>query len=426
MLEYSPINARSISLPYGDHSLTIKVPERNLQDVILPKTEAEALQDETEIIRTALENPIGSLRLRELVRKGKRVAIVTSDLTRPCPSDRLLPFVLEELAAAGVPDEDIFVVLGLGLHRPMTQEEIERFVTSQVPGRIQVLNHDLENCVRLGVTSRGTPVEFFRPLVEADVRICLGNLEFHWFAGYSGGAKAILPGCASKATIFANHALMVRDGVRSARIQGNPLREDIEEGVDLLGVDFILNVVMDREHHILGAFAGDVTAAHRAGCQAIAARGKVKVAQQADIVVVSAGGFPKDINLNQAHKGLENAAYFARDGGSLILAAECREGMGSQMFEEWMLAAASPAEILERIQREFVMGGHKAAGMARIIQRAKVYLVSSLPDDLVRRLFMTPAAGVQQALDSALQELGAESRVLVLPQAVSIIPDFED
>jgi len=270
-------------------------------------------------------------------------------------------------------------------------------------------------------------VEIFRPLVEADLRVCLGILEFHWFAGYSGGAKAVLPGCASRKTIIANHGLMVQPGVGSGRHQGNPLREDLEEGAAMLGVDFILNVVVDGQHRLLSAVAGEVTAAHRGGCQEIARRGKVKIERQADIVVASAGGFPKDINLLQAHKGMENAAYFVSAGGALILAAECREGMGNPIFEEWMLAASSPADILERIQKEFVLGGHKAAGIANIERRVKVYLVSSFSDEWVRqRLFMTPAAEPQQALQAAFQELGRDSQVLVLPEAVSIIPDFDN
>jgi lactate racemase len=425
MSDRNTMTSTTVLLPYGERSLSVEVPSKNLLEVILPKADAKDAPNEAEVIRGALENPIGSPRLGDLAHKGQRIAIVTSDLTRPCPSERLLPFVLHELADAGIPDEDIFIILGLGLHRPMTEEEIDRLISPQVHRRIRVLNHDVDDVVRLGITSRGTPVEFFRPLVEADVRICLGNLEFHWFAGFSGGAKAILPGCASRPTVTANHALMVRPGVGSGRIQGNPLREDIEEGVAMLGVDFILNVVVDGQHDILSAVAGDVTAAHRRGCEAIAARGKVKVSRKADIVIASAGGFPKDINMYQAHKGLENAAYFVRDGGILILAAECREGIGNKTFNEWMLAASSPQDILERIQKEFVLGGHKAAGIANIERRAKVFLISDMSDDLVRRLFMTPVVGLAEALESALQGLGQDSQILVLPQAGSTIPDFE-
>jgi len=426
MSNRNAITATTVLLPYGEHSLSVDLPTNNLLDIILPNAGAEETPNEAKMIRAALENPIGSPRLRDLAHKGQRIAIVTSDLTRPCPSDRLLPYVLQELADAGIPDEDIFIVVGLGLHRKMTEDEIDRLVSPQVHRRIRVLNHDVDDVVRLGVTSHGTPVELYRPFVEADVRICVGNLEFHWFAGFSGGAKAVLPGCASRASVTANHALMVRPGVSSGRIKGNPLREDIEEGVAMLGVHFILNVVVDGEHNILSAVAGDVTAAHRRGCEAIAARGRVKVSRKADIVIASAGGFPKDINMYQAHKGLENAAYFVRDGGALILAAECREAIGNKTFEEWMYAANSPQDILERIQKEFVLGGHKAAGIANIERRAKVYLVSSMPDEVVQHLFMTPAAGLNEALAAALQALGPASQVLVLPQAGSIIPDFEN
>jgi nickel-dependent lactate racemase len=254
------------------------------------------------------------------------------------------------------------------------------------------------------------------------VRICLGNLEFHWFAGYSGGAKAILPGCASRAAVTANHAMLVSPEAAAGRIEDNPLRRDLEEAVAMLGVDFILNVVVDGQHRILGAVAGEVTAAHRAGCEMVAARGKVK-ATKADIVLASAGGFPKDINLYQAHKGLEAASCFVRDGGVLILAAECREGIGNAVFESWVLAASSPRDNLERIRNEFVFGGHKAAAIAAVEQRASIYMVSAMPDELVRRMWISPYRDPQAALEAALARLGPQSRVLVLPQAGSLVPE---
>jgi nickel-dependent lactate racemase len=192
----------------------------------------------------------------------------------------------------------------------------------------------------------------------------------------------------------------------------------------MLGVDFILNVVVDGSHNILDAVAGNVIAAHRHGCELIASRGKVPVSHKADIVLASAGGFPKDINLYQAHKALENASYFVREGGVIILSAECREGFGSSVFEEWMLSANSPRDILERIQRQFVLGGHKAAAIAAIESCASVYLVSSLPDQLVRRLFMTPFASIPEALQAAFTSLGSTSQVSVLPQAGSTLPEF--
>jgi nickel-dependent lactate racemase len=411
-----------IKLPYGDRSLEVEVHPDNLQDVLYPKEFAAQDRDEVEIIREALEHPIGSRLLSSQVHPGQRVAIVTSDLTRPCPSDLLIPPVLDELMSSGVLDEEITIVIGLGVHRPMSEAEIIELISPEIYHRIRVINHDPNDTIHLGVTSRGTPVELFRPVVEADIRICLGVLEFHYFAGYSGGAKAILPGCASRATITSNHSLMIQPGAGTGRIEDNPLRLDLEEGVAMLGVDFILNVVMEN-HHILGVVAGDLTAAHRKGCELIAARGKVPLPRKADIVIASPGGYPKDINLFQAHKALENASCFVREGGALILVAECREGLGNDVFEKWMLEASSPSEILERFRKGYVFGGHKAARIANTLKHNSISLVSSLPDGLVKRLFLSPFPTPPSALEDALVKIGPDSQVLVLPQALSTIPE---
>jgi lactate racemase len=349
---------------------------------------------------------------------------VISDLTRSCPSDRLLTFLIESLNTAGIPDKDILIIIGLGLHRPMIEVEIDQLVTSDIHRRIKVLNHDVNDTVYMGTTSYGTPVMFYRPLVEADFRIGVGNLEFHWFAGYSGGAKAILPGCASRETITTNHAMLVRENAASGRLDDNPLRLDIEEGVALLGVDFILNVVVDKDHRIIHAIAGDVISAHRNGCKLIAKRGKVSIPQLVDIVIASTGGFPKDINLYQAHKAMQNAHHFLKEKGVLILVAECKEGMGNQIFEDWMLAGKSPKDILRRIEKEFVLGGHKAAAIAAIEDRKQVYLVSELPHDFTKKLFMSPFTDPQSALEAAYKKCGGKCKISVLPEAVSIIPVF--
>lgn len=433
-----------VQLSYGHGSLSVRVPKRNLQAVLQP-LHATEVEDEAKLLRDALVRPIGASgmpgpRLRDLaaaklrpdratpadIHPGKKVVIVTSDLTRPCPTDRLLPPVLDELDAAGIPDGDITVVMALGLHRTMTEAEMETAVGPEVYRRVRVVNHDPADTVRLGVTSAGTPVEIFRLVVEADFRICLGNLELHYFAGYSGGAKAILPGCASRATLNANHAMMVRPEAVAGRLNGNPVRADIEEGVSMLGVDFILNVIVTGQHRIIGAVAGDVTAAHRRGCELVARRGMVTIEEHADVVLVGAGGYPKDVNLYQAQKALDNAAHAVRDGGVLILVAECPEGLGNETFEAWLAGTSSPDELLARIQHEFVLGGHKAAAIAAVLKRASVYLVSALPDELVRRCGMVPIADPERAQEMAFAELGPEAKLLVLPHGGSILPAVQE
>ncbi len=419
----------TVHLPFGRGEASVSIPHANLLGVFEPlpggaaggPLPPEAVGDEAALVAQALAHPTGTPRLRDLARPGQQVAIVTSDLTRPCPSEKLLPPVLAELAAAGVADEAITVVIALGLHRAMTPAELEAAVGPEVYRRVRVINHDPAATVRLGTTARGTPVEIFRPVVEADLRVCLGNLEYHYFVGYSGGAKAIFPGCASAAAVTANHAMMVRPEAAAGRLEGNPVRADLEEAVAMVGVDTVLNVVVDGEHRITGAVAGEVTAAHRAGCALVAQRGTVRVPALADIVLASAGGHPKDVNLYQAQKALDNAPAALRPGGIIVLVAECPEGCGNATFEQWMTAGQTPEALLARIQRQFVLGGHKAAAIARVALGARVFLVAPGVAGL-RLTAMEHFPTAQAALDAAFEALGPGARVTVLPQAASVLP----
>ena len=419
------MDKKTVHLAYGKSQVQVDVPVGSLLGVYYPKEVGEPLS-EGRILARALSHPIGSMRLRDIVKKGCQIAIITSDISRPCPSDRILPYIVAELEAAGIPDEDVFIVLALGIHRSMTGEEIAQTLSPQMQRRFRVIEHDPQDVIGLGTTSAGTPVEIFRPVVEADMRICLGNLEYHYFAGFSGGAKAVVPGCASRACLSANHAMMVKPEAAGGRLDGNPLRMDLEEAVAMLGVDFILNVIVNSEHRIVGAVAGDLTAAHLAGCELLASRGAVSIPGQADIVIASASGFPKDIDFVQGHKALESAKYFVRQGGILILTAECVDGIGNRIFESWLREQASPEESIERIQREFILGGHKAAAIGLILRRAQIFIISALPEDIVRQGGMRPFSDPQLALEAAMSELEGDSQVIVLPQATSVFPKIEE
>jgi len=412
----------TLQLPFGTSYLEAQLPATNLIGIIEPRRTDQSAGERT-LIAAALQQPIASARLRDRVHPGQRIAIIASDLTRPCPSARLLPSVLAELAAAGVSGQDVLIVAALGLHRRMLPTELQQLAGRDVYRRIKVINHDPDDVLHLGTTQRGTPVEVFRPVVEADVRICLGNVEFHYFAGYSGGAKAIIPGCASYSTVSANHAWMVHPDAISGSHAGNPLRADLEEAAAMVGLDFIVNVVVDDRHRILAAFAGHGIQAHRAACDWIAMRGKVAIPELADVVIVSPGGFPKDINLYQAHKALETAALAVRPGGIIILVAECREGLGNARFEQWITDGLDCEALLARIKEEFVLGGHKAAAIARVAQRAQLLLVAPA----LAHLSLT-GLGHQASLDTALNtafgRLGRSARVLVLPQGISVLPEW--
>jgi nickel-dependent lactate racemase len=272
-------------------------------------------------------------------------------------------------------------------------------------------------------------VEIFRRAVEAEFLICLGNIDLHHFAGYSGGAKAILPGVSSVRSITANHVMWFQcdtSGAEAGRLEGNPVRKDIEEAGQMVGLDFILNAIVDASGRILDVVAGDPIAAHRQGCACVDARNKIPVSDSADIVVVSPGAYPKDISLFQAQKALDFAVCAVKEGGIVILVAECREGIGDPMFEAWLRQAECPAGLLRRIREEFVLGGDKAAAVASVLSKTPIYLVSALPQETVRECWRMPGLhhfrSVDAALGAALARQGQDARITIMPDGNSTLP----
>lgn len=400
---------------------SVEVPEGCVQQVLRPNPVEVALTGEEEV-RRALSQPIGTPCLRDVVRPGERIAIITSDITRPMPTHVVMGPLLDELYAGGVRPEDITLVFALGSHRPHTPQERRKLAGERAFEEIRCVDSDSSDCVHMGTTSTGTPVDIVRVVAEADRRICLGNIEYHYFAGYSGGAKAIMPGVSTRAAIQANHSMMVRDEACAGNLTTNPLRRDIEEAADICGVDFICNVVLDEHKQIIRAVAGDVTAAHRAGCAFLDTLYQIKIKERADIVMVSQGGAPKDLNLYQTQKALDNAKHAVRDGGVIILIGSCREGLGEKTFEEWLLGAERPGDLIRRIEKDFRLGGHKAAAIAMVLEHADIYLVSDLDPELVKTCFMTPFSTVQEAYDAAVKKLGKDATVLAMPYGGSTLP----
>lgn len=414
-----------LSFKIGQGAQEVDVKEDALLGVLEPNEVSVSMTDEAEVQR-ALENPIGTPRLRDIVHSGEKIVIVTSDVTRPMTTWKVMPQLLDELYAGGVRKEDVTLVFALGSHRPQTDEERRHLAGERAWSEIACVDSDPGNCVHLGETAHGTPVDIDRRVAEAGRRICLGNIEYHYFAGYSGGAKAIMPGVSTRAAIQANHSLMIQPEACAGRLDGNPLRKDIEEAVAMVGVDFILNVVLSPQKQILKAVAGDVTEAHRAGCAFLDTLYRKTIPQRADIVLVSQGGSPKDLNLYQTQKALDNAKHAVKPGGVVILIGSCKEGLGESTFEEWLTTAPNPHSLIDRIHREFRLGGHKAAAIAMVLEDADIYLVSDMEDDLVKRLFMTPYATVQQAYDAALLKCGPDAKVLAMPFGGSTLPHCGD
>ena len=414
-----------IDIGIGQTTQRLVIPEGIRAKVLVPNPVPHTLSEEEAVAR-ALSNPIGTPRLRDIVKPGEKVAIVTSDVSRPMPTARVMPLLLDELCAGGAKKEDITLVFALGSHRKQTPEEQKKLAGERAWSEIRCVDSDPEDVVHLGTTARGTPVDIFRGVAEADRVICLGNIEYHYFAGYSGGVKAIMPGCATRAAIQANHRRMTDAAACAGKLEGNPVREDLEEAGRIVGIDFILNVVLDEHKKIVYAAAGDVTKAHRDGCRYLDTMYAVAIEEKADIVVVSQGGAPKDLNLYQTQKALDNAKHAVKDGGIILLVGSCREGLGESHFEEWIRAAGCPKDLVDRIGREFVLGGHKAAAIAMVEERAKVYLVSEREKAFAESVFMTPFDTVQEAFDAALAEKGAGAAVIVMPYGGSTLPQVKE
>lgn len=406
---------------YGMGQQELLIPDKNLLGVLTPNAIQPGIMGPAEVER-ALKKPISSRRLRDIVKPHEKIVIVTSDITRPMPTYEVMPTLLNELYSAGVSKENITLVFALGIHRKHTEEERRKLAGGQVWNEIACIDGDFEDVVHLGTTSRGTPVDIVRAVAEADRRICLGNIEYHYFAGYSGGAKAIMPGVSTREAIENNHKYMVAVAASAGSIDGNPVREDIEEAAAMVGVDFILNVVLDEHKNIIHAVAGNVTAAHRDGCKFLDSLYKKPIKDLADIVLVSQGGTPKDLNLYQTQKALDNAKFAVKPGGIIILIGSCNEGLGEAVFEQWMTQAKSPQSMLSRLKTGFELGGHKAAAIAMVLERANVYLVSELAPKLVKDIFLEPFQSVQEAFDVAILKLGKQASVLAMPFGGSTLP----
>lgn len=406
---------------FGEGVQAVEVPDRNLLGVLMANEVPKGLTNEAEVAR-ALAHPIGTPRLGEIVHPGEKIAIVTSDITRPCPTWRIMPALLDELYAAVCRREDIALVFALGSHRHHTPEEQRKLAGERAWAEIRCVDGDPSDCVHMGATNCGTPVDITRIVAEADRRICLGNIEYHYFAGYSGGAKAIMPGCSTREAIQSNHRMMVREEAHAGNLDSNPLRQDLEQAAAICGVDFIVNVVLDEHKQIVRAVAGDLVEAHREGCKFLDQMYLKKIDRCADIVLVSQGGAPKDLNLYQTQKALDNAKHAVKPGGTIILIGSCREGLGEKVFEQWMLSAPTPESMIERIGRDFQLGGHKAAAIAMVLKNAEIYLVSELDDDFVEKIFLKPAKSAQDALDRAFARLGPDATVLAMPYGGSTLP----
>ena len=392
-----------VGIPYGEEQVVLDIPDEKLLGVYSPREKPGVADLQAEVER-ALSEPIKSPRLRDIARGCRSAAVVVDDVTRPVPNAQLLPPVVKELQAGGISTEDISVIVATGLHRRLTEEELNA-TRGDLP--VRVVNHDAGDdaqLVSVGVTSLGQEIKINRIYMASDLKVIIGDVEYHQFCGYGGGAKSVYPGIADAEAIRHNHSMMEVEGTGPGRWEGNPVRQEIEETARMAGADFILSVVMNSRKEIVRADAGHVVDAFLAGTRIVDEMYKVEVPEAADLAVTSAGGFPKDIDLYQSQKAVTAGRRIVKKGGVIVTLAECREGHGSDLFDQWMTEARRVEEIIERLRKEFIMGGHKAYQFAREIKWARVCLLSALPREKVRDYFMHPLSGpaeIQDLIDRA-------------------------
>src|SRR5258708_2243589 len=373
-----------INLAYGQGHLAIELPDK--RTTVIEPTHTPGLTDERGSVIAALENPIGAPPLRELIRPGDRICIGFTDITRATPNHRLIPWLLAHLSH--VPREHITLLNSLGTHRPNTRVELEKLLTPEVVRDYRVLNHEPENpaaMVQFGVTRDGTPALINRHMAGADVRIATGFIEPHFFAGFSGGPKGIMPGLAGLETVMSNHGEknIGHPKATFGVTEGNPIWEEMRDIALRVGPSFLLNVSLNEQRQITGVFAGDLLAAHRAGCEFVRRSAMQRVKAPFEIVVTTNSGYPLDQNLYQGVKGMSAGARIIQEGGTLILACECREGVPAHSpLDQLLRSAKSPEEILALLATPgFVRPEPWQAQIQSLIQRkARVLIHSSLPD----------------------------------------------
>jgi nickel-dependent lactate racemase len=365
-----------------------------------------------------LDTPIDSRPLEDIVVPGDTVLFVAPDATRRTACGQVTNLLVRRLIANGTAPHEMSVIFATGIHRPVTEDEKHEILTPFIAQRLKTLDHnarDLMKIVRLGETAGGIPVELSRALIDHDHVVLIGGVSFHYFAGFTGGRKLVCPGLASSKTVSNTHKLAFdfdrktrREGVGTAMLDGNPVHEAFVEAASFVKPSFAVSTMVDDDGAAVDLFCGDWITSHRAACDAYARENIVEIAEKRDVVVASCGGYPHDINVIQAHKSLEAASQACRDGGTIVLLAECSEGTGRADFLNWFEAADSEA-LAERLSESYQVNGQTAWSLLRMTERFDVRIVTDLPEQVASKMRMKKFGSVDQAL-------GASSSGYLLPK----------
>ncbi len=403
---------------------------RVLQEIRMP--ELPQVTDIRAAVLDAIYHPIGTKPINEIVKAGDTVTFICNDPTRVANSFDFMPVLVEEMNKLGVPDENMQIVFSLGTHRLMTEKEMKEAVGENVASRLKMYNSDAnvpEDFEYFGATSRFTPVLINKHICHSDHVILTGTIVHHYFSGYGGGRKAVLPGCAAMETVRHNHSFMLDPRAGLGKAAGNPVYDDQLEGVALWAKGrsvFLFNAILDADHRFLKMFAGDYVKAHIEACKFVDEAYGVKIDRQADVVIVSCGGYPKDINVYQMQKTMDNAVLAVREGGVVVLLAECEEGSGSKVLEDTCRRLKTIEAIEADVAKHFVIGENKAYAVTRLMKKARFILVTGLDRQLAKDMLFTGAVDtVEEALKMAEEYVGKDYRVTLMPTGSLTVPLYE-
>ena len=421
-------------LKYGDGAFEVPLPESKIAYSVEPKAAAGTLPAPESLISAAIDSPIGTPPLGEIIKPGEKVCVVVSDSTRSWQRPGIiLKVLLDRLNSAGVNDSDVFIISARGTHRPQGQEELKELVSPEIYDRVAyVSDHDPKNEAELtyiGTTSRGTEVLINSRAASADRVILIGSVLHHFLAGFSGGRKSVLPGIAATRTVQKNHALSLASGggfeptVRSGCTEGNPVHEDMCEAAKLFNPDFIINTVVDESYRIVGVFAGDVIKAHEAACRLVDDLNCVEIPKKCPVVIASAGGYPKDINVYQPMKTLCHMLECVSDGGTLIMLSESREGFGSADTEYQMKSLDTMAQREAALRANYTIGGATGFLYCDAAEKYRLIYVTQLPASEFSHTKMEICASLDEAL--ALVGETPDGGVCLMPNGSVTLPKLK-
>ena len=411
---------------YGKQKIGITIPNSKQCKIFEPKR-VEKMTDFGSKFKQSLLYPFSSKPINELVEPSKKFVIVVDDISRPIPTQEILVPLLDVLVANKIPLSNVQVIVATGVHRPLHDDELN-FILGRYAKLISIENHnpdDLSNLISIGKTSIGNEIKINRKFIETDLKIIIGDIEFHQFCGYGGGAKSIFPGLADRKSIERNHSRFTLKGADKGEWKNNPVRQEIEELYEMTSNVFLINVILNEKNEIIKIFSGDLRKAYLEGLRTIDGLFKATTHQPFDLILSSPGGYPRDIDLYQSQKALQSAAKIGKKNGKIVIIAECSDGFGSDIFNRTVKNANSLVEIIDNAQKEFVLGAHKAFQLARDILDSDVYIYSSISPKEIAYSFLKPITmeGIHKLIETS-------QSIAVLPYAstmhVSIVNDQND